>query len=157
LFRNNSLSQKRLSSTTQLPSNSPNLTESDKNNLISKLQKQLIISNKEIKNLMQNNEELKKLDNQSEAVKELDKMSRQFNDKTAKLISLQTTVDSLECSITNQKHVTESIRKKLDSTDNKLVIEKTKNKVLSDQVAIYEQQEDQVKILKMELNDKKEE
>lgn len=157
MFRNNSLSQKRLASTTQITSNSPNITESDKNNLISKLQKQLIISNKEIKNLMQNNEELKKLDNQSEAVKELDKMSRQFNDKTAKLISLQTTVDSLECSITNQKHVTESIRKKLDNTDNKLVIEKTKNKVLSDQVAIYEQQEDQVKILKMELNDKKEE
>lgn len=44
-------------------------------------------------------------------------MSRQFNDKTSKLILLQTTVDLLECSIKNQKQVTESIRKKLDNAE----------------------------------------
>jgi hypothetical protein len=125
-------SAKKLSSTTQL---SPNITDNEKNYLIEKLKKQLQISNKEIINLKQDNDELKKLDNQSDAVKELDKMSRQFNDKTSKLILLQTTVDLLECSIKNQKQVTESIRKKLDNAEFQLSMEKTNNKKLSDEVA----------------------
>lgn len=132
---------KTLSSAGQLTTKPTNNIEKNKdlNSIIEKLQNQLRISNSEIKNLKRDNNELKKLDNQSEAVKELDKMSRQFNDKTAKLILLQTTVDSLECTIDNQKQVTGSIRKKLDNTENQLTIEKTKNKVLSDQVAYSEQ------------------
>jgi hypothetical protein len=60
---------------------------------------------------------LRKLDKQSEAVKELEKLSREFRDKTTRLIVLQTQLDQLDSSFTQQKHVTELVSKKLHDTE----------------------------------------
>lgn len=125
--------------------------------LIIKLRDQIKILDKEIKSLKSENDQIKKMDAQSEAVKELEKLSKDFRDKTTRLIVLETELDQKEFNFSNQKKIIETIRRKLDDSELQLRTKIAENRVLSDKSIVSDILEKQVDDLKLELENKKDE